>query len=89
MTMFVALGALLALLTLVLLTWPLWRRGGRNDLREQFDQLAALKRSGVLADAQYDDARQKLEQQVAEAGATTVTSPTASNALANAARPSE
>lgn len=71
MTMFVALGALLALLTLVLLTWPLWRRGGRNDLREQFDQLAALKRSGVLADAQYDDARQKLEQQIAEAGATT------------------
>ena len=71
MTMFVALGALLALLTLVLLTWPLWRRGGRNDLREQFDQLAALKRSGVLADAQYDEARQKLEQQIAEAGATT------------------
>ena len=71
MTMFVVLGALLALVTLALLTWPLWRSAGRNDLREQLDQLAALKQSGVLADAQYDEARQKLKRQIAEAGATT------------------
>jgi cytochrome c-type biogenesis protein CcmH len=70
MTMFVVLGALLALVTLALLTSPLWRSGGRNDLREQLDQLAALKKSGVLADAQYDDARQTLERRMAEAGAT-------------------
>ncbi len=71
MTLFVVLGALLSLLTLALLTWPLWRSGGRNELREQLDQLAALKKSGVLADAQYDEARQTLERRMAEASPTT------------------
>jgi cytochrome c-type biogenesis protein CcmH len=69
MTLFVALGALLALLTLVLLTRPLWRRGGAVALRQQQEQLAALKQSGVLSAAQYDDARQALDKRIAEAGA--------------------
>jgi cytochrome c-type biogenesis protein CcmH len=69
MTLFVALGALLALLTLVLLTRPLWRRGGAVALRQQQEQLAALKQSGVLSAAQYDDARQALDMRIAEAGA--------------------
>jgi cytochrome c-type biogenesis protein CcmH len=79
MTLFVAIGALLALLTLVLLTRPLWRRGGDTApagvaaLREQLEQLAALKQSGVLAEAQYDEARQTLERRIAETAATTTT----------------
>ncbi len=75
MTLFVAIGALLALLTLVLLTRPLWRRGvaaaadatGVAALRQQQEQLAALKQSGVLSAAQYDDARQALDKRIAEA----------------------
>jgi cytochrome c-type biogenesis protein CcmH len=75
MTMFVVIGALLALLTLVLLTRPLWRRGGPGEpdgvaaLRQQLEQLAALKQSGVLADAQCSEARQTLERRIAEAAA--------------------
>lgn len=77
MTLFVVIGALLALLTLVLLTWPLWRRRsaalgdatGVASLRRQLEQLAALKQSGVLADAQYDEARQTLDKRIAEAAA--------------------
>ena len=75
MTQFVVIGALLALLTLLLLTRPLWRRGGDTGpasmpaLREQLDQLAALKQSGVLAEAQYNEARQTLERRIAEAAA--------------------
>ena len=78
MTMFVVIGALLALLTLVLLTRPLWRRGlaaasGTAALREQLDQLATLKQSGVLAEAQYDEARKTLERRIADASATSTT----------------
>jgi cytochrome c-type biogenesis protein CcmH len=69
MTLFVALGALLALLTLLLLTRPLWRRGGAAALRQQQEQLAALKQSGVLSATQYDEARQALDKRIAEAGA--------------------
>jgi cytochrome c-type biogenesis protein CcmH len=69
MTLFVTLGVLLALLTLALLTRPLWRRGGVAALRQQQEQLAALKQSGVLSAAQYEQARQALEQRIAEAGA--------------------
>jgi cytochrome c-type biogenesis protein CcmH len=85
MTLFVAIGALLALLTLVLLTRPLWRRGGDTHpagvaaLREQQGQLAALKQSGVLAEAQYDEARQTLEQRIAEAAATATAAPPSSS----------
>jgi cytochrome c-type biogenesis protein CcmH len=76
MTMFVLIGALLALLTLVLLTRPLWRRSGDKSpagvdaLREQQGQLAALKQSGVLAEAQYNEARLALERRIADAAAT-------------------
>jgi cytochrome c-type biogenesis protein CcmH len=69
MTLFITLGVLLALLTLVLLTWPLWRRSGMTALRQQQEQLAALKQSGVLSATQYDEARQALDQRMAEAGA--------------------
>ncbi len=75
MITFIALGALLALATLALLTWPLWRRGGPADasgvasLRQQLEQLAALKQSGVLAGAQHDEARQTLERRIAAAAA--------------------
>jgi cytochrome c-type biogenesis protein CcmH len=69
MTLFVALGVLLALLTLVLLTRPLWQRGGTAALRQQQEQLAALKQSGVLSAAQYDEARRALDERVAAAGA--------------------
>jgi cytochrome c-type biogenesis protein CcmH len=69
MTLFITLGVLLALLTLVLLTRPLWRRGGVAALRQQQEQLAALKQSGVLSATQYDEARQALDKRMAEAGA--------------------
>ncbi len=75
MTLFVAIGVLLALLTLVLLTRPLWLRGaaaaadanGIAALRRQLEQLAALKQSGVLSSAQYDEARQALDERIATA----------------------
>jgi cytochrome c-type biogenesis protein CcmH len=75
MTLFVAIGALLALLTLALLTRPLWRRArggaasldGVAPLRRHLEQLAALKQSGVLGDAQYDEARQRLERRIVDA----------------------
>ncbi len=84
MTMFVVIGALLALLTLVLLTRPLWRRGGgdasgRAALRQQLDQLAALKQSGVLAQAQYDETRQALERRIADASTTATTAAASSS----------
>jgi cytochrome c-type biogenesis protein CcmH len=84
MTMFVLIGALLALLTGVLLTRPLWRRGGRDAsgmaaLRQQLDQLAALKQSGVLAAAQYDETRQALERRIAEASTTATTAAAAAS----------
>ncbi len=77
MTLFITIGALLALLTLVFLTRPLWRRRPRRaapidaagvaSLRDQLEQLAALKQSGVLGDAQYDAARQALERRIVDA----------------------
>ena len=75
MTLFVALGALLALLTLLLLTRPLWRRGGAVTvdtaavaaLRRQLEQLTALKQSGALGEAQYNEARQALERRIVDA----------------------
>jgi cytochrome c-type biogenesis protein CcmH len=75
MTLFVAIGALLALLTLVLLTRPLWRRGGAapaaaaavTSLRQQLEQLGALNKSGALGEAQYNEARLALERRIVEA----------------------
>jgi cytochrome c-type biogenesis protein CcmH len=77
MTLFVAIGALLALLSLALLTRPLWRRAHAAAapvdaaliaaLRQQLEQLATLKQSGVLGDAQYDEARQALERRIVDA----------------------
>jgi cytochrome c-type biogenesis protein CcmH len=75
MTLFLVIGALLALLTLALLTRPLWRRGGAAavdtaavaSLRQQLEQLAALKQSGALGEAQYNEARQALERRIVDA----------------------
>lgn len=75
MTLFVAIGALLALLTLGLLTRPLWRRGGAVAadapsvvvLRQQLEQLGALKQSSALGEAQYNEARQALERRIVAA----------------------
>jgi cytochrome c-type biogenesis protein CcmH len=75
MTVFVAIGALLALLTLALLTRPLWRRGsaaaadapGVVVLRRQLEQLGALNKSGVLGETQYNEARLALERRIVEA----------------------
>ena len=75
MTLFVVIGALLALLTLVLLTRPLWWRGSAAAvdtaavaaLRQQLEQLTALKRSGALGQAQYNEARQALERRIVDA----------------------
>lgn len=76
MTLFLVIGALLALLTLALLTRTLWRRGSATAavdtaavvaLRRQLEQLAALKQSGALSQAQYDEARQALERRIVDA----------------------
>jgi cytochrome c-type biogenesis protein CcmH len=82
MTLFLVIGALLALLTLALLTRPLWRRGGGTAavdtaavvaLRRQLEQLAALKQSGALSAAQYDESRQALERRIVDAVVNTPT----------------
>jgi cytochrome c-type biogenesis protein CcmH len=78
MSLFVVIGALLALLTVALLTRPLWRRSARDaatrldsptvaTLRQQLEQLAALNRSGALGDKQFSQARQALERRIVEA----------------------
>lgn len=78
MSLFVVIGALLALLTVVLMTRPLWRRGARDaharldspavaTLRQQLEQLTALNRSGALGDKQFSQARQALERRIVEA----------------------
>ena len=97
MTAFVVIGVLLALLSLALLTRPLWRGGRRADaasaespaiaaLRAQLDQLTGLKASGVLGEAQYSEARATLERRIAVAvvsspPAAVVASPALSKAL--------
>jgi cytochrome c-type biogenesis protein CcmH len=78
MTLFAMIGGLLVLASLVLLTRPLWRRaphGARavtepaavSVLRQQLEQLAGLKASGVLGEAQYDEARLALERRISKA----------------------
>lgn len=80
MTLFLVISALLAALTVVLLTHPLWRKA-RDDsasqstglalLRQQLEQLAGLQQSGALNDAQHAEARAALERKIAEAAAAT------------------
>lgn len=76
MTLFAVFGALLVALTVAVLTLPLWRRNRQADstdgatlaaLRAQLEQLTALKQSGVLGEAQYDEARQALERRIIDA----------------------
>ena len=88
MTLFVVSGVLLALLTLALLTRPLWRRdrdGAAPDsavaaLRQQIDQLAALHAAGALGQAQHDQARAVLEKRLADAVVAAPAAPAASPA---------
>jgi len=88
MTLFVVIGALLALASLALLTRPLWRRAPHGPqaavepaavsaLRQQLEQLTGLKASGVLSKAQYNEARQTLERRIADAARSTPTVPPA------------
>jgi cytochrome c-type biogenesis protein CcmH len=78
MTLFVVIGAVLALLSLALLMRPLWRHTRRSAqapaepaavaaLRQQLEQLTGLKASGVLGDKQYSEARGTLERRIADA----------------------
>jgi cytochrome c-type biogenesis protein CcmH len=76
MTTFVLIAALMALVTGVLLTRPLWRRAPAPTLtpsddatalaatREQLRQLDALHGSGALTEAQASEARQRLQQRL-------------------------
>src|SRR4051794_1436771 len=71
MIAFLSVALVMALLTLVLLTRPLWRRRPqRNDssqqVREQLQQVEALRASGALGDAQAAQARATLQQRIAE-----------------------
>jgi len=75
LTAFVLISAAMAVVALALLTRPLWW-GGRlaardanaaGEAREQLRQLAALRASGTLTDAQASEARARLEQRVGQA----------------------
>jgi len=96
MTLFIVIGALLALLTVALLTRPLWsgNAGGADaqidaaavaSLRRQLEQITVLHRSGGLDDAQYGNARQALERRIVDAvvgtPAATADTPARSRAL--------
>ena len=77
MIAFVLIAAAMALVTLAVLTRPLWRglrrggpvSGGRTvaEAREQLRQLDALHASGTLTDAQAAEARARLEQRLGQA----------------------
>ena len=74
MTLFWALGALIAAVALALAARPLWRRRGAARVsrqamnaavyREQTRDLEADLAAGVLSRADYDIARQELERRV-------------------------
>ena len=76
MTLFWVLGALLAAAALALAARPLWRRGagaGRSReamnaaiYRDQLRELDADLAAGLLARADYDQARQEIERRVLE-----------------------
>jgi cytochrome c-type biogenesis protein CcmH len=84
MIAFLALALVMALLTLVLLTRPLWRRtrgiDSSQQAREQLQQVEALRASGALADEQAAQVRATLQQRIAE-GATAGAAVGASRAL--------
>ena len=73
MIAFLSVALVMALLTLVLLTRPLWRRrpqGGDSaqQAREQLQQVEALRASGALGAEQAAQARATLQQRIAEGG---------------------
>jgi cytochrome c-type biogenesis protein CcmH len=72
MTTFVLLAALLALVTLALLTRPLWRKAAAGgdavaQARQQLRQLDALRASGALDEAQHAQAKAVIERQIGAA----------------------
>lgn len=73
MTLFIALSIALTLLSLVLLTRPLWRRAApavadaAGQARQQLQQLEALRASGALDDAAFAQARERIERQLGAA----------------------
>ena len=71
MILFFALAALMGVLTLALLTRPLWwgARAARDDsssagIREQLKQVESLRASGALGEEQAAQARAKLQQRL-------------------------
>ena len=76
MTTFVSLAALLALLTLAFLTRSLWLKPGGSSasgqgpalaaLRQQLEQLEALRAAGTLGEAQFAEARLALERRIVD-----------------------
>jgi cytochrome c-type biogenesis protein CcmH len=90
MTTFLLIAAALAVLTLALLTWPLWLRSvarasgadDSTDWRKQLEQLTALHKSGVIGKAQYNEAKAGLESRIAAAaGGSPAEAPRASKGL--------
>lgn len=72
MTVFVTLSIALTLVSLALLTRPLWRRGTAvsdvaGQARQQLQQLEALRASGALDDAAFTQARERIERQLGAA----------------------
>lgn len=72
MTVFIALSVALTLLSLLLLTRPLWRRAPAvsdtaGQARQQLQQLEALRASGALDDVAFAQARERIERQLGAA----------------------
>jgi len=77
MTTFILIAVLLGVLSLALLTRPLWHRASgatvRDDaatvaaLRQQLGQLAALRKAGTLGEAQFTEAKRALERRIVDA----------------------
>jgi len=93
MTTFVLIAVLLAVLSLALLTRPLWLRPrtatARDDaaavaaLRRQLEQLVALHKASSLGEAQFTEAKLALERRIVDA----VVSPPAISAPARQPAP--
>lgn len=81
MTLFITLSIALTLLSLVLLTRPLWRRvapavaDAAGHARQQLQQLEALRASGALDDAAFAQARERIERQLGAAVVAPVATP--------------
>ena len=73
MTLFVTLSIALTLVSLVLLTRPLWRRraaagaDAASQARQQLQQLDALRASGALDETAFNQARERIERQLGTA----------------------